>query len=431
MFLLFNILVLICVGLLAVVVVQPRLIYEYPYFMATAFTVFLLPQAYVIYRNQWGGSYGETALLVCSLCLSCCWLGYRWREHPTLLQKLNVPVDLNRFLHGGIVLLLIGWYCMYKFGGLPEEDLSTQLTGIGTVYLFFGNLVYPGFAIAFYCALKQRRVFAWIMSAFAAIVPLQAALFYGRREPTVLFLLSIALGLYFTKGKTLPRWVIVAAIVIATIGIPATSEYRAKALEDPLAALKEIEFSEVFGESLEAEGAQELKNATALIAATTLTGYYDFGAGYWNTIVFRFVPAQFLGRDFKDSLMIGGERREFGDFIENVLGGAIPTGTTVTGIGDSFNEFGYLGCLVFAVMAYLFKNLWAAANTPNGVVAQILYTQVATSAMHAVTHETVDFIPGFLYGLIFIGAVALYAKQRRPQFIAVRRAGSASQLLSK
>ena len=38
---------LMCVVLLAVAVVRPRLIYEYPYFMAATFTAFILPQANV------------------------------------------------------------------------------------------------------------------------------------------------------------------------------------------------------------------------------------------------------------------------------------------------------------------------------------------------------------------------------------------------
>jgi len=149
-----------------------------------------------------------------------------------------------------------------------------------------------------------------------------------------------------------------------------------------------------------------------LIAATRESGAYQWGAGYWNRLVFRFVPAQFLGESFKNSLMIGGEQRDLGDFIEDELGYRIPPGSTVTGLGDSFNQFDYFGCLLFAAMAYLFKNLWAAAKQPNGTVAQILYIQTTTSAMRALTHETIDFLPGFIYSALFIALVALYARER-------------------
>jgi hypothetical protein len=422
---------LICVILIGAAVVRPRLIYEYPYFMAATFTVFILPQAYALYGNEWGGVYLETTLLMCFLCLACCWLGYCRRPHPALLEKLNLSIDTGRFLHGGILLILVGWYFTYKFGTLPEEELASMMTGIGTIYLFFSGLVYPGFAICFYCALKQRRIFPWLAAGVATIVPLQAAFFYGRREPTVLFLLSLGLGLYFTRGKRAPRWVIITAIVVAAFGIPATSEYRQRAKDDPLAALREIDFAEEFRESLDPEAISELKNATALIAATEATGNYEFGAGYWNRLVFRFVPAQFVGKEFKESLMIGGQQRDYGDFIEDVLGFGVPPGTTVTGIGDSFNQFGYFGCLFFSALGYLFKTLWAAANRPNGIVAQILYTQVATSAMRAATHQTIDFLPGFIYGAIFIWAVAFYARDRRIPHVSIPSVRTPAELLSK
>ncbi len=242
--------------------------------------------------------------------------------------------------------------------------------------------------------------------------------------------MSIGLSIFFIKGKKAPRWVIVTAVVAATIGIPATSDNRQLAQEDPLQALQEIDFAAQFQESLELEARSELKNATAVIAATQWSGDYQLGAGYWNELVFRFVPAQFLGREFKDSLMIGGERRDMSDFVEDQLGAGLPVGLTVTGIGDSFNEFGYFGCLFFAALAYLFKTLWAAANRATGTVAQILYIQLTTSAMRAATHQTATFIPSLIYSLIFIGAIAFFARERRPgsMFVPEPRA---AEVLSK
>jgi hypothetical protein len=403
---------LVCLGLVTAAVVRPRLIYEYPYFMAAAFTVFILPQAYALYRNDWGGVYLHMTLLMCLLCLVCCWLGYQRRPHAALVQKLNIPIETGRFLAGGIVLVLIGWYFTYKFGTLPEEDASSMMTGIGTIYLFFGGFVYPGFAICFYCVLKKRWITAWLATAVAAVIPLQAAVFYGRRESTVLFCMSVGLGMFFIKGKTAPRWAIVAAILGAMLFIPSTSEYRQLAKEDPLEAFREINFTESFRDALDPDALSELKNATVLIAATEATGDYAYGAGYWNELIFRFIPAQFVGRDFKNALMIGGERRDPSDFVEDVLGFRLPLGMTVTGIGDSFNQFGYFGCLFFAALGYLFKTLWVAANKPNGTMAQILYIQVTTSAMRAATHQTIDFLPALIYGAVVIGAVALFAKDR-------------------
>jgi len=413
MFLYFIPFVVACALLFGAAIVRPRLIYEFPYFMAGTFIAFILPQAFALYRNEWGGVYLENTLLMCCLCLAACWLGYLPRPYPSFAEKLDVPVNSSRFLHGGIVLVLVGYYFTYKFATLPEDDITSGLTGIGTIYLFFGGLVYPGFAICFYCALKSRGRFAWAMSAVAAWVPLQAAVFYGRREPTALFLISLGMSLFFLRGKQAPRLVVVGSVIGAMFLIPAIGEYRKTAAEDPLEAWRQLNVVQEFNDYFDVNATSELKNATVLIAATRESGAYEYGASYWNRIVFRFVPAQFIGEKFKNFLMIGGKEQDLGDFTEDEVGYRMPPGSTVTGIGDAFHEFSYLGCFFFAAMAYLFKNLWAAASRPNGTIAQVLYIQVTTSAMRALTHQTIDFLPGFIYSALFIAIVAFYARERR------------------
>jgi hypothetical protein len=410
----FYVLVAMTIVMLAPICWRPATVYEYPRFMGIAFAVFILPQAYALVESEWGGVYLERTLLMCVLCLGACWVGYRRHAHAGLLRWLDVQVELTRFLTGGILLVGVAWIFGRLFDDLPEELYSTQLTGIGTVYLFFAGLVYPGFAICFYCALKQKSLIACATSVVAAIIPLKSLIFAGRREHGALFLITLGLCLYFIKGVRPPRIVTFVMITAAALLIPATGKYRATAGEDPMQAVRELNLAETFGESLNEESVSELKNATAVIAATEATGSYEYGAGYWNSLVFRFVPAQFFGKDFKDSLMIGGEQRDISSFVENALGGAFPIGTTPTGMGDSFNEFAYFGCLFFAATAYLFKTLWAAANRPNAAIAQILYIQSMTSGMRSVTHQTIDFLPGFLYSVIFIGLIAWFARVPRP-----------------
>ena len=407
----FILFLVVCGVLLLAALYRPVRIYQYPYFMAATFVAFITPQLYGLYRVGWAGPYVEVTTLMGLLCAVCCWLGYLPRPHPAILERLNVSLNPSRFLHGGIVLVVVGYFFTYKFGAIAVEEDAGLMTGLGTIYLFFGGLIYPGFAICFYCALKQRNPVAWISAAVAALIPLQAAIFYGRREPTVLFILSFAMSFYFLKGRTPARWAIIASIIGGMFIIPAIGQYRSLAAEDPLAALKSVDFAEKFGEYFDEDAISEVKNATVLIAATQQSGNYEWGAGYWNRLVFRFVPAQFLGRGFKDSLMIGGAERDPAEFVEQNMGTVLPSGSTVTGLGDSFMQFGYFGCLVFAGMAYVFKNLWTAANHAEGTGAQILYIQVMTTAMRALTHQTLDFLPGLIYGGVFVGLVVLYAKE--------------------
>ena len=303
-----------CALLLAAVAWRPRLIYEYPYFMGATFIGFILPQAFALYRTEWGGAYLESTFIMCALCLAACWFGYMPRAHPALLEKFNMPVNTGRFFHGGAVFVLVGYFFTYKFASMGRDEEAGLLSGIGTIYLFFGGLVYPGFGICFYCALKERKAVAWLFTLVAAWIPLQAAIFYGRREPTALFLISLALSLFFLKGKTVPRWLVVGAVLASVFVIPAVGKYRQLSAENPLEAVKQIDLGEQVKEFFDEDAISEVKNATILIAATRESDDYEWGAGYWNRIVFRFVPAQFLGKTFKDSLMIGGVQRDPADF---------------------------------------------------------------------------------------------------------------------
>jgi hypothetical protein len=85
-------------------------------------------------------------------------------------------------------------------------------------------------------------------------------------------------------------------------------------------------------------------------------------------------------------------------------------GSTVTGMGDSFKQFGYFGCLFFALLAVIFRSLWETSLQPNTYFAKLLYIQTSTSAMRAVTHQTVDYFPGLLYNVVFLGLAVLYAR---------------------
>jgi hypothetical protein len=85
----------------------------------------------------------------------------------------------------------------------------------------------------------------------------------------------------------------------------------------------------------------------------------------------------------------------------------------VTGLGDSFQEFGYCGCLVFAAIGVVLRNLWVTATDYKCLSVQILYVPVLTTDLRALTHKTHDFLPGVIYNLLFVGSILYYARLRR------------------
>lgn len=409
----FILLVALVVSLILVVVARPEKIYEFPFFIGAVFFSFVLPQAFSLIRFPGDASSNAVAsvLLMAFLSLLMCCLGYARRGNYSMPKLLIIKVDDSRLAHGGLLFTFIACVFTLIISGMTDEETGGSLwTGRVTIYAFFAHLIYPGFAILLLTALKTRSLAWWSSAILAAAPPLYATIFGGRRETTVLFLLTIALTLFFHKRVRLKRWMVCVAILLAAVAIPATGTYRSIAAQGEWHLLKEFSLVENFKFWIsEEQRVLELRNAAMIMEVVGDTANYSFGVGYWDELIWRFVPAQLLGAEFKEGLMI----RRSDESMENELfnrGYQISTGSTVTGIGDAFCQFGYFGALFFALVGWLFRWLWMAAVEHNSTIAQIFYIQISTTAMRAVTHQTVDFLPGVTYHLLFLGALVLYAR---------------------
>ncbi len=408
----FWILAALLVATLAATVSKPERIYEYPFFMAATFAVFILPQAISLIRAPGVAQPDWIAhvLLMCCLCFGACWAGYRLPINRFWQHQLSRPLDPDRLFYGGLAFVAINFYFSALIAGMTEEETGgSRWTGKVTIYDFFGTLIYPGFAICLMTALRTGRLFPWLATLVAAIHPLETSLLAGRREMTVLLLMTLALALFYQRGIKPPRAGIVFVVLVAMVFIPATGSYRALSGDRDWEGVRNIDLVDNFKRFLNQESVLELRHAAVVMEATRQSGIYYYGEGYWDQMVFRFVPAQILGKEFKDSLMF----LPSDELTQNELAKLnyiMPTGSTLTGMADSFQQFGWLGCVFFAGMGLLFKNFFSASVQPNATFAQLFYIQIGTSAMRAVTHQTLDFLPGLTYYAIFLGLLSFYAR---------------------
>jgi hypothetical protein len=99
--------------------------------------------------------------------------------------------------------------------------------------------------------------------------------------------------------------------------------------------------------------------------------------------------------------------------LYDLYGYAWHPGTTATGIGDSFVEFGYLGCLSFALIGYFFNNLWVSAYYYKSLFSSLLYISLISSAMVALTHGIGRFLQEFIFNFSVIILVIFYSKNRQ------------------
>jgi len=387
---------------------QPARIFEYPFFMAFAFAAFIVPQAFSLIRFP--GFVEEksvTAIVLMScFCLTACFLGYQLAPSALMQRWASRSIDMGRLLRVGILFIALG-YAMINAMSTTEVQYAENggMTGRGTLLLFFQQLVYPGFAIALFCALRRPSFINIAVSLIGLYPPLKDTII-GRRENTAILVLTIVMAFFYERRAQPPRLAIVGALVFSLLAIPATTEYRGYANDGNWADVRRMDLVGTFKVFLFEESVLELRNGAAVIESTRQTGNYQFGKGYWNQLVFRFVPAQLIGTDLKRSLMFDVDAAKYSGTATGIQ---FQNGTTITGMGDTFLQFGWFGCLFFAFMAVLFKGMWQASLLPNALFARLMYVMTFTSGMRAVTHWTADFLPGLAYFAIFLGIAGFYA----------------------
>lgn len=410
-----DLLIIICICLLGWGVIRIERIYQYPFFMGSMFTSFILPQAFALIDNPGilRPEAVENVLFMSCLCAAACWIGYSAKPNRKWLAKLNFVVDERKLFQAGIALMIQGLFFSFLLSRTPiqaSESVGNNWTGPATIYTFFAQVINIAFAIFILQTLKQPKIINIICTLISGW-PLLTSVLLGRRQPTMTFLIIIGLSLWLVHRYIPPRWLVITSVLLITVLIPVLGELRGDFWNLVLSG----KWQEIVSASQNAFETQqkgeilELRNAAVFIDASGKTGMYGYGSGWWDSIVFQYVPGQIVGYEFKNSLQFKLITQET---LEKLYGYTIPTGSTPTGIGDSFTEFGYFGCLVFALIAYLFKNLWISSVYQQSTISRLLYMGLVSPAMVGLTHGMGRFWQEAIFQVFFTTLAVYYSKAK-------------------
>ncbi|MEM9273620.1 MAG: hypothetical protein AAGA80_11740, partial [Cyanobacteria bacterium P01_F01_bin.143] len=289
-------------------------------------------------------------------------------------------------------------------------------TGLATIYIFLTKVIYIALAIFLLELIKRPSFKNFLFTSLAAVIPVLTIL-QGRRQATMTFFIIIGLCLWFVKKYIPPTIVIICLIILGLYIIPLFGRLRGDVWN--LAAQNDWQaLLFTSQQSLETvlEGDNlELRNAALIIDASATTSTYGYGTGWWDGIVFQYVPGQFLGYGFKNSLQFnwGPQQENLSDLYRY----SIPRGSTATGIADAFREFDYYGCLFFALGGMIFKTLWVSAKYYYSKFSFLIYIGLMSPAMLAITHDIRRFWTEAIFQLLFVGIAIYFSKQNKSQLI--------------
>jgi hypothetical protein len=411
-----QILLIILLALLGWGIVRTERIYQFPFFMASIFISFILPQAFSLVDNPSLASPEalDRVLLMSCLCITACWLGYQTPTNKKWLNQLDISLDENRLFQAGLVLMVIAYFFNFLLSRTQIEIAENfNWTGKATIYFFFQKVIYIAFAIFMLHCLKHRRIQYFICAAIASWIPIRSIILAGRRQVTMTFIIIIGFSLWMVFRYVPPRWLIIFALLLLIVIIPLLGALRGRFWELLFAGQWDNLFAKAQTSlAIKQQGEiLELRNAALFMDATEKTGLYGLGSGFWDSIIFQFVPGQIVGFGVKQSLQFNLITDAT---LYNLYGYIRHTGTTITGLGDSFMEFGYLGCLCFALQGVLFKHLWVSVVAYRSTASALFYMVLISPAMVGVTHGIGRFLQEAIFQFIFLG-LAVYYSQVKPQ----------------
>ncbi|MBW4550081.1 MAG: oligosaccharide repeat unit polymerase [Aphanocapsa sp. GSE-SYN-MK-11-07L] len=406
-----DVLVLSCLALLSWGLVHVERVYQYPFFMGSVFTSFILPQAFSLVSNPGPVTPDalERVLIVSCLCVAACWVGYTRKPNLKWLIKLDIPIDQQKLFRAGLVLMVQGLFFNYLLSNAVSDlEPGAQWSGPATIYLFFSQTINIAFAIFLLQMLKHPKLVNITLTIISGF-PLINSVLGGRRTPTITLLVIVGISLFMVRKILPPRWLVTIALLLMLVIIPTLGAIRSgfwdlvfsgnwSVLQSAVQSAFEFQQS---GEIL------ELRNAALLMDASEKLGLYGYGSGWWDNIVFQYVPAQIVGREFKESLQFNLLNPEK---LQDLYGYTFPVGTTYTGIGDSFVEFGYLGWIVFALIGYVFKQLWISAVYQENIFSRFLYIGLISPVMLGITHGIGVFLSAAIFQIFFSTLAAYYAR---------------------
>lgn len=406
-------LILICLGILGWGIIRVERIYQYPFFVGALFTSFILPQAFALIDNpgQVNKEALERVLFVSCLCAGACWLGYEIKPNKKWLALLNIGIDERKLFRAGIALMLMGWLFNFLLARTIEQTDGVLKSGTpATIYYLFANVIYIAFAIFLLRVFKHPSIINITCTVLSGWFPLQQVLI-GRRQPTMTFIIIVGVSLFLIRRYIPPRWAVITAILMIGVLIPLLAEIRGEFWNllfsgnwEKIQSLSQKAFAtQQKGDIL------ELRNAALLMDAVERTNMYGYGTGFWDSIVFQYIPGQLVGFEFKKSLQFHIFNP---DLLKDLYGYSLPNGVTVTAVGDSFMEFGYFGCLILAMLGYIFKHLWISSIYQKSHFSRLLYIGLISPSMVAITHGIGRFCQEAIFQVSFVCLVTYYSRSK-------------------
>lgn len=390
--------------------------FELPFILAFIYASFVCTQAIGLYNlgdlpQQWLQSLLTVAIL--SLLASLAgWYGTYRERTPRAPRQYNVKI------HNKTVLLftIAAVFVRAVYWSLPLEILAQrEPTGIVTIVAFLSYINHVSLVLAALVYFSRGGVYLRILliANIAAFLP--DVMIMAKRADLFFLLFALAGAVWFRRGTAVRRLYIIVGIIVGGMLMYAVGDIRRSnglaaelvpgkyqtigAQGAPIDFIGNLPF-------LSVGATQEMRNAAYAIAATNDRGVLDLGLGLWNRLVKLYVPAQVVGIEFKDALIVGGALATTAlsqfDYLSS-------RGSTWTGFADGYASFGYFGVLVFFLNASICKRFFVL-GLRGSLVSQTRYLFFSVFAIQSISHSAYALLVVLPLGLLLTAPIGRAAR---------------------
>ena len=244
-----------------------------------------------------------------------------------------------------------------------------------------------------------------VLVAIFLVYPACTIFFLARRGTALILFVFVAVVLYFVRGISMPRWLIASACFAGGLIVVLAPTYRSSMAftGDLRGSLNQLEAQETVASTFRGESYSEFDALIIHSAFSQREKRFDFGGGFYNGLISTMVPRQWVGEQFKTSLMLD---LHTGDFKNpgSSYGWEMPYGSNPTGVLQAFNEFWFFGALLYFGLSWWLARVWWRASRGD-CLHQAAYALLAPWALVAIAGAWSTLPQAFLLTAVFLWPV--------------------------
>jgi len=383
---------------------------EYPFLFAVVLVGWIVPQLWYLTSDVLlpQGAVEKLQLIIL-LTLAMVVVGWKlgtrgaYPSGVTPTPPIHAVIPITIVLTG-ISFVLDSLLIIYRDQWIAEGG-GQQATGTIPVLAFFGSVRIIPLWLSVHLFLRKRSTIVIALLAVNIIGTGTIAFVLLRRSEMIDFFFVMLTAFWFTRRFQVPKAVLIAGILLVTPVMYSIGALRGAAIQvkeetgQDVGLLSFRTLSKIdFGQSTvdAASKAPDLANAVALIDYTDRWDRNTLGANTWNKVVWLYVPAIVFGPELKRELQIDWAAKAYDQFDYQ-------KGTTPTGFGFVYQEFGLFGPVYFLVVSFVFGRVWLWCNRGD-FWSMPLLASFGSLALTSITHAPTQF---FLAMPLFVAVISL------------------------